>query len=508
MKTERISLLVLITAVVFLITACKGERQAVPTAEGTYPVEPLFQGLYNQLGGQATLGPAISPLLSENGNYYQYTSASLMEYDPQMPEAKRARLYPLGLEMGVGDNPRIYPPGVNGRFVEGFLVYDKFVPLFDRLGGVSVVGRPLGEVHWNTGKNRYEQYFENVGFFWIDGDAESAVYLLAYGDWKCGQQCQNRERIDASIDIPISYVTPIRTKALSLGLEFTGLPLTAPSLGEDGRVEQLYENVLLASDIQASADVRLIPLPELVGRLREAPSSPDPKPGMLFVPIEENLGYNVPVPIDEYIKSHGGYELVGLPISHVSRMNGSRLEQCFVNMCLQGDLQVDGTLAVSPVPLGYDNDSLTQVDDVTIRTWESKPLVAPHEEQELGVIVLSGGVPAAGVAIELGVHQPDGDERIYQLPPTDDRGESKLKLDPMNAKSGTLVPYKACAQLKNQQRFCVIDSFVIWDIGRVEITPTLPPYQTSYLPFVMRNLHLYLPAFLNHYLTYMPFVGK
>ena len=74
MKTERISLLVLITAVVFLITACKGERQAVPTSEGTYPVEPIFQGLYNQLGGQATLGPAISPLLSENGNYYQYTT--------------------------------------------------------------------------------------------------------------------------------------------------------------------------------------------------------------------------------------------------------------------------------------------------------------------------------------------------------------------------------------------------------------------------------------------------
>ncbi len=508
MKTERISLLALITAVVFLITACKGDRQAIPTSEGTYPVDPLVQDLYKKLGGQATLGPAISPLLSEDGRYYQYTSASLIEHDPQLPEDTRTRLYPLGLDMGISDNPPEYPPGISGRFVEGFLVYDKFVPLFDRMGGVNVVGRPLGEVHWNEGKHRYEQYFENVGYYWIEGDAENAVYLLAYGDWKCGDQCQNSESIDASIEIPTSYVTSIRNEAISLGLAFTGLPLTAPYLGDDGRVEQVYENLLLASDIQAPAAVYLLPLPELAGRMREAPSKPDPKPGMVFVPIDEDLGFNVPIPFDEFVNKHDGYELVGLPISHLSRLNGSQLEQCFVNMCLQGVLQVDGTLSVTPVALGYDYDDKSEIDDVTIRTWESKPLVASHEEQELGVIVLSGGEPAEGIAVEMGVHQPDGKEKIYQLPPTDERGELMLKLDPMNAESGTLVPYKACAQLRNQQRFCVLDSFVIWDMGTVEITPTLPPYQTSYLPFVMRNLHLYMPAFLNHYLTYMPFVGK
>jgi hypothetical protein len=147
-------------------------------------------------------------------------------------------------------------------------------------------------------------------------------------------------------------------------------------------------------------------------------------------------------------------------------------------------------------------------EDITIRTWESKPLVAPEEEQELGVIVLSSGQPAEGVAIELSVQKPGGGERIYQLPPTDELGETRLRLDPMNAENGTLVPYTACARILNQQKFCVLDSFVVWDMGTIEITPTLPPFKTSYLPFVVRNLHFYIPAFVNYYLTYMPFIGN
>jgi hypothetical protein len=111
------------------------------------------------------------------------------------------------------------------------------------------------------------------------------------------------------------------------------------------------------------------------------------------------------------------------------------------------------------------------------------------------------------VAIELIVQQP-GEERIYPLPPTDENGETRLRLDPINAGSGTLVPYTACARMRNQQKFCVLDSFVIWDMGTVEITPALPAYKTSYLPFVMRNLHLYMPAFFNRYFSYMPFIGN
>jgi hypothetical protein len=271
----------------------------------------------------------------------------------------------------------------------------------------------------------------------------------------------------------------------------------------------------MATDIQAPEDVRLLPLPEVVGIQREAPDIPSPSPGMIFVATEGELGYNVPLQFDEYINTYGGYEFIGLPITHASRLDSKSLEQCYLNLCLQGELTVDGLLDVSPVPLGYDYHQKffepggvsTVVDDITIHTWESKPLVAPQEEQELGVIVLSGGQPAEGVAIELIVQQP-GEERIYPLPPTDENGETRLRLDPINAGSGTLVPYTACARMRNQQKFCVLDSFVIWDMGTVEITPALPAYKTSYLPFVMRNLHLYMPAFFNRYLSYMPFIGN
>ncbi|MGW8251118.1 MAG: hypothetical protein ACWGO1_10790, partial [Anaerolineales bacterium] len=333
---------------------------------------------------------------------------------------------------------------------------------------------------------------------------------------KCEERCDRQPNTSAIIELPSAYVAPIRSKAEALGLGFTGLALTAPSLAADGRVEQVYENLVMATDLQTPNDVRLMPLPEVVGVLREAPDLPNPAPGMSFVPTEGNLGYNVPLQFDQFINSYGGYAFIGLPITHVSRPDSTSFEQCFVNMCLTGKLSVDGTLTVSPLPLGYDyrntmverSEPAKITEDITIRTWESKPLVAPEEEQELGVIVLTGGQPAEGVPIELRVQKPDGGEKVYQLPPTDASGETKLKLDPLNAENGTLVPYTACAQMLNQQKFCVLDSFVIWNMGSIEITPTLPPFKTSYLPFVMKNLHFYIPAFLNHYLTYMPFVGN
>jgi hypothetical protein len=48
--------------------------------------------------------------------------------------------------------------------VDGYQVYDKFSGLDQELGGIEAVGKPLTGVHKNLEKNRYEQFFENLGF--------------------------------------------------------------------------------------------------------------------------------------------------------------------------------------------------------------------------------------------------------------------------------------------------------------------------------------------------------
>jgi hypothetical protein len=49
---------------------------------------------------------------------------------------------------------------------------------------------------------------------------------------------------------------------------------------------------------------------------------------------------------------------------------------------------------------------------------------------------------------------------------------------------------------------------VIWQSGSEEIKTILPPEKTSYLPFVIKNFHMYVPAFVNRYTTFMPFIGN
>jgi hypothetical protein len=515
MNTRRIRLFFLFAVFILVITACGGGRAKTPTPEGTFPIDPIFKKYYNQLGGQDVLGQGISPIFSEQNKFYQYVVAGLLMYDPT---DRSVSLAPLGPDMGVTENPQSDPAVEGGKYVDGYRIEDRFVPLFDRLGGESVTGKPLTEGHLNANKGRYEQYFENLGMYWLEGDAEDAVHLLAYGDWKCGDRCRNLANTNASIELPSRTPAAFSKVVKGNGLDFTGYALSDPYISQEGRVEQIFENLIMATDIQSSGDVELRPLPELVGKLREAPGAPSPVPGMRFYPIQENLGYNVPLSFDQYIQAHGGYEFVGEPITHVIRPDAQSIEQCYLNMCLKGELNPNGSMKVQPLALGLSyrdiynpvegSSSLSNSSELTVQLWESYPLIAPNQDQEIGVVVYSVGKPVPQAPVELTLRMPNGDEQVYALPPTNQQGETRLNLGPISAENGTLVPYRACVQMQNQQKFCVMDSYVIWQSGSEEIKTILPPEKTSYLPFVIKNFHMYVPAFVNRYTTFMPFIGN
>ena len=47
------------------------------------------------------------------------------------------------------------------------------------------VGKPPTELHYNPETQRYEQYFENLGMYWLESEGPEHVRLLNYGAWKC-----------------------------------------------------------------------------------------------------------------------------------------------------------------------------------------------------------------------------------------------------------------------------------------------------------------------------------
>jgi hypothetical protein len=248
----------------------------------------------------------------------------------------------------------------------------------------------------------------------------------------------------------------------------------------------------------------------------EPPREPNPMPDMLFFPVGDNLGYNIPQIFVDYIRAHGDFDFIGEPISHSSRPDTGTIEQCFKNLCLEGSFSTEGEILVKPQPLGKEFEGkiispptpVGGLTDITLQVWERYSLISSSQEQEIGAVVMSGGKPYEDALVEITVGMPDGGEQIYRPAPTDENGETNLKLAPIQAKNGTLIPYKTCLLLPESQQFCVMDSFIIWQTDVIEITPTVLPDKTTYLPFVVRNFRMYVPALLESIPTYLPLIFK
>ncbi len=495
-----------------LSTACGSvNNQNQNLIEGTYPVDPLFRKFYGQVGGRETIGPAITPIFEKDSIFYQYTIGALMMYDPQNSPDQPYRLAPLGLDLGIYEAPIPKPDQINGMYIDGHVINERFLPLYERMGGGSVVGKPLTEVYKNENKNRWEQYFENVGFYWIEGDSTGSVYLLAYGDWKCDRYCRASAPENSSIQLPALYAEPFVKAVSRLGLGFTGLALTPPYLAPEGQLEQVYENVVLVIHPSQPEIVRLLAIPERIGIERDILMPSLRNPDMYFYPFESELGYNIPAVFMDYIQAHGGIDFVGKPFTQMMQLDDGTLQQCFVNLCLQGQQGLNGAIMVSPLSLGekyrdifYDDQSIVYDDeaslDLTIQIWEGFPMVSPDQKQEIGVVIYGNGRPVSGLEPVLELSLPRGVHESLVLPPTDEAGETHIILEPLNADNGTLIPYKVCVSTLNEQMFCVMDSYLIWEADYITVNPEIPDGYLSYLPFVLKNYKVYIPAVFKIYL--------
>jgi hypothetical protein len=321
---------------------------------GQFQVDPVFRAYYNYHGGEELLGKAISPPRKEGSLTIQFLESGKLVFDPNAPERSRFRMAPLGLENAVREPDTPPPTNPAFHYSNGHTIAPEFYPLYETLGA-DMVGKPLTEEKLNLIRKRHEQFFENLGFYRIEGTTE--VHLLAYGSWVCLDKCLESSPLSQnSIDI-LSYIDPVFQGFVNqYGVDMTGFALTGAYASSDGKWEQIFENVVLAADSRINPQsVALRPIAEKVHIMVEEPRSPSGDPEMYYYPVQEkeNKGYEIPLYFWDYIQKHGGVPVVGVPVTHYSLLAGQVYHQCFTNLCLIYDPSAVEHARVRPEPLGY-----------------------------------------------------------------------------------------------------------------------------------------------------------
>jgi hypothetical protein len=319
---------------------------------GQFPVDPVFRAFYNYHGGEELLGKAISPPRKEGSATIQYLESGKLVFDPNAPANSKFRMAPIGQEMGVSEPETPPPSNPELHYENGHTIAPEFYPLYEKLGA-DMVGKPLTEAKLNLIRKRHEQYFENLGFYRIEGTTE--VHLLAYGSWVCRDKCLEGSSLSQnSIDI-LSYIDPVfQSFVTQYGADMTGFALTEAFASPDGKWEQILENVVLVADSRIdSKSVALRPLSEKVHIGVEEPRRQGSNPEMNFYPVKENKGYDIPLYFWDYIQRHGGVPVIGVPVTHYSLLAGQVYHQCFTNLCLTYDSSAGEFARVRPEPLGY-----------------------------------------------------------------------------------------------------------------------------------------------------------
>ncbi|NJD60527.1 MAG: hypothetical protein C3F13_06700 [Anaerolineales bacterium] len=451
---------------------------ASPTtsSRGIYEVDPAFSDFYREMGAEEVLGSAISPLIDKDGTTYQYVVSGLMAYDPNRAALKRFYFSPIAASTWKVNGQVEQPPTDSSTiYVNGHKIWDEVLPFYEQYGA-NILGVPLTKVEANDLKQRYEQYFDGVGFYRNYSDSPGTVHLMPYGDWLCGTTCPYASS-DSTPPGP-SYVREYSATeqvfldaAERFSYDYTGEPLSPPSMSSDGNYEMAFENVVLFIDPSSGSQVKLRPVPAWLGIQSDAPVEEEQAEWLSFFPVQEGLGYNVPTSFFDYINAHGGMDYSGNPITEYRELPDGGYSQCFTNLCLEYHPNAPIELRIGPHSLGADYlTSGTQpatpgpaiTEALQINTWEDYPLIPSGGQQVIHVEATRNNTPVNGIQVSLLVKQPDGLTKTYVLDPTGQDGRARGTLDPIDGPNGAIVPYEVCVVGNTSPQICFSRSYTIW----------------------------------------------
>jgi hypothetical protein len=461
------------------LSACSGllAPAVTPTPQGQLPVGSDLREIYQSLGGEPVLGPAISQPFNKDGVLCQFTTNVKMCYNPAgRNEADRQFLAPIGLQFSF-QNYTSQQPGPY-RVYEGFSeVYLK------KFFGLRFVGQPLTGVHFNGEKGRLEQYFEKMGFYTLINDPQHAVRLLAYGSYTCGAQCSPSTAGSSGIigwDKGIPVLNPASLARLGDYTLF-GSPLSNPYIASDGNLEQVLERVVVyvPSDNPTTLRLRSMALVLNLPYSEPGPQRYGQKENMFFYFVKGDLGYHVPIVFDHFIASHGGKEISGKPLADPFEinLNGQKVaRQCFENYCLDYTTSAPEAQKVALAPLGSQYIQAQKrgalevfrfnTKMVELMTAEQKPQISSKDSQVIQIALRTrlGKQPIAEIESFVILGLPDGQKATYNLPPTDASGLAQLAIPPLSkAPNGSIIPYIVCLYAPGDEQICANESFLIWN---------------------------------------------
>ncbi len=479
MKTSlRTSHLVVLAAVLALTLAgCK----ASDSPGTTYEVSAGLREIYRSLGGEDVFGPAISQLFDYENNECQYTVNALFCLDPSGTGTNRYRLYPLGLAMGMREEPNSNEPTTSSMVVDGFSIYEEFIPFYSDLSGVSYAGKPINQARMNYSRQRIEQFFENVGFYRNFNDPAGKVQLLAYGAASCADRCTYRPAVDAVIHTSSTLVVD---QVFSAGLEkigdatIFGAPLTQAYLAADGMQEQVYQNAVIFA-APGSTTIKLRPAVVIL----EMPATPpgakvfSNQDGMVFYTIEGVLGYHVPIIFDDFINAHGGMKISGDPIAEVSESSPGVYRQCFENYCLeytpvnppeeQIRLSALGSLYLDKMRAANVLEETFVISPSTVAIIVSDEFIqlSAGESQRISIVLTrqSDDEKIFGLESVLQISLPDGSVYKNTLPATSGEGTASILIPVLNGiPNGSILPYQVCLTGSVSEPVCANGTLLLW----------------------------------------------
>jgi hypothetical protein len=461
--------------IIVLINACTASPE--PSSRGIYSVDSTFSDFYREFGGDKTLGPAISPSFMDEGETYQYVVSGLMVYDPNQVPLRRFRFSPIAsVEWQINGLVEPSPSDANTLYVNGHRIWEEIWSFYDQYGP-DIIGLPVTGVVANDAKQRYEQYFEGIGFYRNYSDPPGQIHLMPYGSWMCGSNCQYRVSDStpptASYSRDFSATEQLFLQASeSLGYGFTGAPLAPPRLGSDGNYEMVFENVIMYINPSDGNQIRPRPLPAWLGIQGDQPGEPVKEDWLSFYQTQDGLGYNVPNSFTNYIDEHGTIVYSGDPVTEYHSLTDGGYSQCFTNICLEYHPTAPKDLQIRPHMLGSEvlsigeNSSISGssfTDALQINAWEDYPLIPSGQKQGINIEAVQNDAPMSGIEFSLVVKQPNGITKTYTLKPTGKDGITRIELDPINGPNGAIVQYEVCVLGAVSPQVCFSRSYTIWD---------------------------------------------
>ncbi len=456
--------------ILLILSACTSGINTTYSTEypGTFSVDAQLKEFYSESGGMDVLGPAISEVSTQDYQRCQFMANARICVNTNQHGVGKYSLTALGRQLGI--------PLKNE--VSENTIFPDFIPMIQQLGEANV-GRPLEKVRYNYQSGRIEQYFEKVGFFIDLNQAGTRVQLLPYGDVICGNACPYNPAMEFA-PLLNEYDSIFSTWLDDYGGEaFSGVALTPVYHASDGSLEQVFTNVVVYSPADAPQEIILRPLPQSVGIQITQPVNQqfDITDNMVFVQVSENMGFHIPIPLDNYISMHGGLAISGFPLSEISLLQGKNIyQQCFAAYCLNYDPYAAEAYKILPAPLGVEYLNIVkpvfpggifQPDELILDTRVLHPRLSNHENQIISITLHQKGSGAVvpGMGFSLIVRNPDGNTLFEgELPLTNEEGYAELALERfMDRQNGDLLLYQICLKDNVTAPLCVNGSFLIWN---------------------------------------------